>query len=155
MQNLSRWMTAGVGLALLVASAAVAQDKLALVQQRQDFMKSQGGDMGKISAWGKGQGDQKTALAAVDDLLAKRTKIADQFPAGTSDADFPGKSKAKADLWKNPDKVKTTIAGLEPAEQHLRETVQKGDAQAAAQEAGQVYRTNCNACHNDFRLPAS
>jgi cytochrome c556 len=157
MRNRAKWTTAGIGLALLLGSAAVGvtQDKLALVTQRQDFMKAQGGDFGKISAWAKGNADQAAALAAVDDLLARRPKIADQFPPGTSATDFPDKSKAKADLWSNKDKVAQYVADLLPAEQHLRATVQSGDAQAAAKEAGQVYRTSCNACHTPFRLPAT
>ena len=157
MRNRAKWTTLGLSVALLLtgAAAGVAQDKLALLTQRQDFMKAQGGDIGKIEAWAKGTADQKAALAAVDDLLARRTKIADQFAPGTSATDFPDKSKAKADLWSNPDKVKSLIDALEPAEKHLRETVQAGDAQAAAKEASGVYRTNCNGCHDSYRLPAS
>jgi cytochrome c556 len=157
MQKRAKWIILGVSAALLLGGAAVgvAQDKLALVTQRQDFMKAQGKDIGVIQNWAKGTADQKAALAAVDDLLARRPKIADQFPPGTSATDFPGKTRAKADLWSSPDKVKAYIDDLKPAEEHLRDTVQKGDATAAAKEAGDVFRINCNACHTPFRLPAA
>lgn len=130
----------------------VAQDKLAQVTARQDFMKAQGKDFGTISNWAKGKSDQKAALAAIDDLLKRQPEIIDHFPPGTSAEDFPGKSKAKADLWKNMDKVKESIAKVRTGEENLRATIEKGDAQAAGKEATAVYRNDCNSCHNSFRL---
>ncbi|MGH7088038.1 MAG: cytochrome c [Stellaceae bacterium] len=144
---------AAVAAVLLTGAAAgVAQDKLAQVTARQDFMKAQGKDFSTISNWSKGKSDQKAALAAVDDLLKRNPEIINHFPPGTSAEDFPGKSKAKADLWKNMDHVKESIAKVRTGEENLRATIEKGDAAAAGKQATAVYRNDCNSCHNSFRL---
>jgi cytochrome c556 len=143
---------AAAAMLLSGVAAGLAQDKLAIIKQRQDFMSAQGKDLQTIGKWGKGSADQKEAVAAIDDLLQRNAQIPDQFPPGTSADDFPGKSKAKADLWKDPGKVKELVADVKTAEEHLRTTVQSGDAKAAGAEASTVYRTNCNGCHNPYRL---
>jgi cytochrome c556 len=156
MKGYVRWGTVLAGAAALLISgvvAGVAQDKLAEVKARQDFMDAQGDDFRTIQNWGKGTADQQAALAAVDDLLKRQPEIANQFPPGTSADDFPGKSKAKPDLWKNMDKVTGITGELKNVEENLRNTIEKGDAQAAAAQAGGIYRKNCNACHDEYRVP--
>jgi cytochrome c556 len=150
-----KWTMIGAGAAAVLIggmAGGIAQDKMAEIKARQDFMEAQGKDIGKIAAWGKGKASKDDALKAVDDLLARAPRIHMQFPAGTSAADFPGKTKAKADLWKNLDKVPTIVASVKAEEEKLRGTIEKGDAQAAAKQASALYRGNCNSCHNSYRL---
>ncbi len=111
MRNRAKWTTAVIGLALLLGSAAVGvtQDKLALVTQRQDFMKAQGGDVEEDRRLGaRGARIRRRRSPRWTTSCARRPKIVDQFPAGTSATDFPDKSKAKADLWSDQDKVAST-----------------------------------------------
>ncbi len=153
MRNRAKWITAGVGLALLLGSGAVAQDKLALIGQRQDFMKAQGADVRAITQYSKGQGDQQAALKAVDDLLARAPKIVDQFPPGTSATDFPGKTKAKPELWTDWDKAKMIPATLQGEEVKLKAAIQSGDQKAVADQLGATGKAGCGACHSAYRLP--
>jgi cytochrome c556 len=155
MRNRAKWTTAVIGLALLLGSATVGvtQDKLALVTQRQDFMKAQGGDVKAISDFAKGQGDQQKALTAVNDLLARAPKIVDQFPAGTSAADFPGKTKAKPEIWTDQDKFKQIPVALQGEEVKLKAAIEGGDQKAVAAQLGATGKAGCGACHSTYRLP--
>jgi cytochrome c556 len=155
MRNRAKWTTAVIGLAVLLGSAAVGvtQDKLALVTQRQDFMKAQGADVKAIADFSKGEGDQQKALAAVNDLLARNPKIVDQFPAGTSATDFPGKTKAKPEIWTDQDKFKQIPVALQGEEVKLKAAIESGDQKAVAAQLGATGKAGCGACHSAYRLP--
>ena len=155
MHKRTKWTIVGVSAALLLggASAGVAQDKLALVIQRQDFMKAQGADVKAITEFSKGQGDQQAALKAVNDLLARAPKIVDQFPPGTSAADFPGKTKAKPEIWTDQDKFKQIPVALQGEEEKLKAAIETGDQKAVGAQLGATGKAGCGACHSTFRLP--
>jgi cytochrome c556 len=153
MRNLAKWTTVGVGMALLLGSAAVAQDKMALVTQRQDFMKAQGADVKAITDFSKGQGDQQKALTAVNDLLARAPKIKDQFPAGTSATDFPGKTKAKPEIWTDQANFSQIPMALQGEEVKLKAAIEGGDQKAVAEQLGATGKAGCGACHSKYRLP--
>lgn len=158
MRKLVRWSAMGaIAATVLLAGgvAGIAQDKMAEVKTRQDFMKAQGADVKQISDYGKGQGDQQAALKAVDDLLARAPKIDGLFPAGTSSADFPDKSAAKPEIWTDWDKVKLIPAKVQTEEEKLRDAVQKGDRQAVADQLGSLAKNGCGACHGDYRVKKS
>jgi cytochrome c556 len=147
----------GLAASVLLAGsiAGIAQDKLAQVKTRQDFMKAQGADVKTIVGFSKGQGDQPAALKAVDDLIARAPKIATLFPAGTSATDFPGKTAAKPEIWTDWDKVKMIPASLENEEQNLKKAIQGGDPKAVGAAIGAMNKNGCGACHGTYRLKTS
>ena len=132
--------------------AGIAQDKLALVTDRQTFMKAQGADSKAIADYSKGQGDQQAALKAIDDLLARNPKILAQFPPGTSAADFPGKSNAKPELWTEMDKVKMIPTHLQAEEEKVKAAIQSGNQQAVTDAMGGMVKNGCGACHGSYRV---
>jgi cytochrome c556 len=140
---------------MAIAFASVAQDKQAQIKLRQDFMEQQQKDVDAINAYVKGQGDKATALDKANDLIALAPKIVDQFPAGTSAKDFPGKTKAKPELWEEWDKAKLLPAKLRDAEEKLAQAIKTGTPQEVGLELRSVYRNNCTACHGPYRLPES
>ena len=156
MRKSMKWGAIGAGAAAILLSgvvAGVAQDKMGAVTARQDFMKAQGGDVKAISDYAKGQGDKAKATAAIDDLIARNPKILDQFPAGTSATDFPGKTYAKPDIWTDMDKFKMIPAALLTQETKLKEVIATGDAKAVADQLGATGKAGCGACHTTYRLP--
>ena len=131
-----------------------AQDKMAQVKARQDFMKAQGADAKAIVDYSKGEGDQAKALAAANDLVARSAKIVDMFPAGTSSEDVK-ESKAKPEIWKDWDKVKMIPSAMHAEEMKLIDEIKKGDQKAVGAQWGNVGKAGCGACHNNYRVKAS
>lgn len=154
MRRTYRWEGIVVVTALLLGSGiapGVAQDKLAVIKQRQDFMKAQGGDVKAVTAFVKGQGDQAAAEKAAEDLVSRSLQIPDLFVAGTSSADFPGKTYAKPAIWQNMDKVKAIVTTLHDEEVKLAAAIKGGDRTAAGAALGAAGRDGCGACHGEFR----
>lgn len=135
--------------------ASVAQDKQAQIKARQDFMERQQKDVDAISAYAKGQGDKATALDKANDLIALAPKIVELFPEGTSATEFPGKTKAKPEIWQEWDKAKLLPGKLRAAEEKLVDVINTGTPQQVGEEIRSVYRNNCNGCHGPYRLPES
>jgi len=154
MREAVRWGAFGASAAVVLLvglTAGVAQDKLAMVTQRQDFMKAQGGDVKAITDYSKGQGDQAKATAAIDDLIARNPKIDAQFVPGTSSKDFPDKSKAKPELWTDMAKVKEIPAALLVEEQKVKAAIASGDQKAVADALGSMGKNGCGSCHGAYR----
>ncbi len=143
-------MAAVIGLGTAIG---VAQDKEAIIKERRDTMKRQGDDFKTITDFIKGEGgvDQATALAKAQDLLTIAPKIPSLFPAGTSLTDFPGKTGAKPDIWKEPDKFKAVIPVLEGEEHKLVDAIKSGDKAAIGAQLGATGKNGCGACHTPFR----
>ncbi len=146
---------AAMGAALLGASAGLAQDKPAVVSDRQALMKSQGGATKAISDYAKGMGDQAAAQAAIDKLLAANAKIDGLFPAGTSSTDLPGKTAAKPAIWTDHDGFVKAIATLHDAEAAEATAIKSGVPADAAAGMGAIGKA-CGGCHSVYReKPAS
>jgi cytochrome c556 len=155
---LKSMLVAGVGAFLAVGSVGVfAQegDKLAAIKARQDFMKAQGADVKAISDFSKGQGDQAAATKAAEDLQARSQKITGVLVPGTSLADFPGKTKAKPELFTDTAKVKAIVAALQTEEGKLTTAVKGGDKQAVADQLAATNKAGCGACHGSYRVNKS
>lgn len=146
-------IAAGIALVLgtSVVNVSAQEDKLAAIKTRQDFMKAQGADVKAVTEYVKGQGKQAAALKAAEDLKARAPKILALFVPGTSATDFPGKTKAKPELWTNMDKVKAIPIALEAAEVKLVAAVKTGDRKQVGAALGGVGK-NCGACHGEYRL---
>ena len=154
MNQYARWASAGIALTMVMsigAAISVAQDKAAIVQERQTAMKGEGPNLRAILDYANDKGtDQAAALAKAQELLAVADKLPTLFVAGTSSKDLPGKSNAKPEIWQELDKFKALYATQKSGEQKLLEAIQKGDkagVQAGVSEVGK----NCSACHGSYR----
>jgi cytochrome c556 len=112
------------------AISSMAQDQVVVINERLDTMKRQGEDLRAIRDYVKGVGDQATALAKVNELLAIAPKLSSQFPPGTGMAEFPGKTNARPNIWQDWDKFKERPAALQSEEQKLAAAIKSGDKQA-------------------------
>ncbi len=135
--------------------AVVAQDKEAAIKLRRDTMKRQGDDFKAIQNFVKGEGDQATAMKAIEDLQSIAPKIVDLFPAGTGMDAFPGKTGAKPDIWKEWDKFKTIPTELQGFEQKLAEAIKSGDKAAVGTQLANTGKNGCGACHTSYREKVS
>ena len=148
---------ARIGLVAAVAAigfgavGSMAQDKEAAVKQRRDTMKRQGAGFKAIQDYVKGEGDQAAALAGINDLLAINPKIVDLFVPGTSTTDFPGKTGAKPEIWKEWDKFKMIPAALKGEEEKLADAIKSGDKQAVGAQLANTGKNGCGACHTPYR----
>jgi cytochrome c556 len=155
---MSKFMRAAVlGIAMAgivgIAAGVSAQDKAAVVKERQDTMKRQGGDLKYIADFAKGvSGDQATAVQKAEDLHSLSGKLLALFPPGTSDTDLPdAKTYAKPNIWTDQDNFKAIIAKLPPSEQGLIDAVKKGEKPMILAAIGNLGKNGCGACHSTYR----
>ncbi|HXZ02355.1 MAG TPA: cytochrome c [Stellaceae bacterium] len=141
--------------ALLAAGGdhAGAQDKGAIIKQRQALMKQQAEALKVIQNYVSGSADRDTAIAKVTELLTLPPKITDLFPPGTSMVEFPGATHAKPEIWGQWDRFKDVPSALRRAEQRLADAIKTGSKQDVLDELDTVGRTGCGACHTYFRAP--
>jgi cytochrome c556 len=143
-----------LGIAMVgIAAGVSAQDKAAVVKERQDTMKRQGGDLKYIADFAKGvSGDQATAEQKAEDLHSLSGKLLSLFPPGTSDADLPdAKTYAKPNIWTDQDNFKAIIAKLPALEQGLTDAVKKGEKPMILAAIGNLGKNGCGACHSTYR----
>jgi cytochrome c556 len=133
------------------AGSVMAQDKATIIKERRDTMKRQGDDLKAVQDYVKGEGDQATAVAKLNDLLAINGKIVTLFPPGTSMTDFPGKTGAKPAIWTEWDKFKTLPDGLKTEEEKLLTAVKSGDKTAIGAQLSATGKNGCGACHTPYR----
>jgi cytochrome c556 len=154
MYQYARWGGAGIALMTVMsigAAIGIAQDKAAVVQERQSSMKGEGPNLRAILDYANDKStDQATALANARELLAVADKLPTLFMAGTSSKDLPGKSNAKPEIWQELDKFKALYAAQKTGEQKLLEAIQKGDKAGVQSAVGEVGK-NCSTCHGAYR----
>jgi cytochrome c556 len=148
-----KWGTiaiAALGVAAL-GTAVVAQDKTGLVKDRQAFMKAQAADNKAINDYAKGMADKAAATKAIDDLLARNTKIVSLFVPGTSSTDLPGVSNAKAVIWTDHDHFTSIAASLHDLEVSQAALIKTGTPEAVGAAQANLGKTGCGGCHGTFR----
>jgi cytochrome c556 len=152
-------IAASITLAFSAAAVStVAQDKSSAIKERQDFMDAQQKAVGAINAFAKGTGERQPAIDGANKLVAMsdelNTKLAALFPVGTSNVDFPGKTRTKPEFWQNMDQIKKDLPKLHEADVKLVEVVKTADAATVGTAMTASYRDTCNAlCHNSYRAP--
>jgi len=157
---------AALGLALMGISAvciqAQAQDVNAVITQRQDAMKAQGKSLTAIRNFVEDKGDLATAQAAGAQLVQSLQSVPNLFPQKTSLAEFPGKTRAKPDIWAQWDKFVAADQTAAAQAQALSAALQGGDKAAITAALGNLARDvpgntptpgGCGACHAVFRGP--
>lgn len=136
-----------------VASVCLAQDKQAIIKERQALMKLQAEDLKAIQAYVSGETSRQTALAKASELLTLPPRIVGLFPPGTSIAEFPQGTHAKPEIWAEYERFKAVPSALIRAEQRLAEAVKTGSKQDVLDQLDAVGRSGCGACHTYFRAP--
>ena len=144
---------AAIALALGVSggAAVLAQDKEAVVKDRQQFMKSQGAALGGIKAYLDGNADLAKAQESAVQLASLAKQIPDKFPKGTGMADLPGKSGAKPAIWTEWDKFLEHQKTLVTETEKLVEATKSGDKAKIADQFAATGKNGCGGCHTPYR----
>ena len=150
-------LLAGVSFVAAIPAAwsqapAPAADPAAAVEKRQATMKQQGQSLAPIKKFTDGSGSREDAERAATQLVALTRSVPTLFPAGTSSADLPGKTRAKPAIWTERPKFEETAQSLAPQAEKLLAAVKTDDRAATAQQFQAVGRV-CGACHDAFREP--
>jgi cytochrome c556 len=140
-------------LAFGIAAAGSAVAQMDPIKDRQALMKTQGGAMGQLNKFAKGEEpyDAAKAAAAAAALVGTGPKIAALFPAGTQMGGGKGETWAKAEIWSDGAKFSAAIKAFEEQAAKLAAVAATGKDPMAAQLA-EVGKT-CGGCHTPFRQP--
>ena len=156
------FMAAAFGIAALGSGTASAQDVPTVVTQRQDAMKAQGRALTAIRNFVEDKGDLPAAQAAGGQLVQSLQGVQNLFPQKTSLTEFPGKTRAKAEIWAQWDKFVAADQAAVAQAQALNAALQGGDKAAITAALGNLARDvpgntptpgGCGACHAAFRGP--
>src|SRR5215472_4927478 len=82
-----------------LSGIALAQDKEAVLKNREALMKGQAKDLGNVKAYIDGKADLAQAEAGAANLTQSTRKIPEVFPPGTGGTDSEGKFAAKPAIW--------------------------------------------------------
>jgi cytochrome c556 len=88
-------------------------------------------------------------------LQANAAKIVEDFPAGSSMTEFPGKTYAKPEIWANFDDFKAAAAVLGTEAGKLADAAKSGDMAAFAAQYDATGEKGCGGCHTKFRQKKS
>jgi cytochrome c556 len=158
--------TVAIALAVAVAASgfgtAMAQDALQVIGKRQDTMKGQGKALGAIRAFLEDKGALPEAQAAGAGLVASLQSVPTLFPQKTSLVEFPGKTRAKAEIWAQWDKFNADARAAATQAEALNAALKTGDKAAIGTALGNLARDvpgttatpgGCGTCHAAFRGP--
>ena len=138
--------------AALVGSVALAADPMETIKARQDYYKSLGAVMKPMAGLAK-EFDAEAAKAEAAKLeAALAVDVGPFFAPGTSDAEFPGKTRAMAKLWDNMEDAGAKGKAMHEAAAEVIAAANAGDAAAFGVAFGKLGGT-CKACHDSYRVP--
>jgi cytochrome c556 len=129
-----------------------AQDKEAVVKDRQETMKAQGAAMGTIKKYIDGEADQAAAIKSAEDLAKIGPTLPSKFPKDTGNAQVPA-SYAKPTIWTESDKFLAAEKNLGVQVDKLVVAVKSGDKKAAADQFAITGKEGCGGCHTPYRIP--
>lgn len=149
---MKRFLFAAVPVICAVGLAAAAASPAETVKARQAYFQSLSDAMKGVAPLAKSF-DAEAAKAETAKLAAVlATDTAPLFAAGTSDADLPGETRAKAAIWQSMDDFAAKAQVMHTAGEALVAAADAGDASAFAAAFGQM-GGSCKACHDSYRLP--
>ena len=124
------------------------------VQARRGIMKAYGGNMKAIGGFLKaGKGSAADVAARARKMAAGAEKLKGLFPAGTSAADMPGKTRAKASIWKRKVAFDQAAEIMAVYAIRLADAADSGNKGAIGAAMGQLGKRGCGGCHSEFRGP--
>jgi cytochrome c556 len=131
--------------------AAVAQDKEAVVKNREALMKEQAKDLGAVKAYTEGKADLAQAEAGAADLTQTTNKIPGAFPPGTGGPDSEGKFATKPAIWSDWNKFLEAQKTAASKADALLAAVKSGNKTAVETAFADLGKNGCGACHETFR----
>jgi cytochrome c556 len=132
---------------MVVAMGSVqAQTPTQVQNVRQTGMDLAAGTFGNIRAVVAAKGKIKSLEFSGKSLARWATLIPSLFPAGSD----KGKTKAKAEIWTDPEGFKKDAMALASASETLAKAAHDDDATAVAAAIKPVAEA-CGACHKHFR----
>jgi cytochrome c556 len=134
-----------------LSGISLAQDKEAVLKDREAFMKGQGKDIGGVKAYIDGKGDLAQAEAGAANLTQSTKKIPDMFPPGTGGTDTEGKYTTKPAIWSDWNKFLEAQKIAAAKADALLVAVKSGDKAAIQTAFGDLGKNGCGACHETFR----
>ena len=145
-----------LGAALAIGMAAVsttsfAQDKEAVLKNRQETMKEQGKDIGAVKAYLDGKGDLAQAKTGAANLTQTTKKIPDLFPPGTGGPNPTGDYVAKSAIWTDWNKFLDAQKAAATKADALLVAINSGDKAAIEAAFNDLGKNGCGACHTAFR----
>jgi cytochrome c556 len=135
----------------VMIAAALAQDKEAVVKNREALMKEQAKDLGTVKAFTEGKADLVQAEAGAADLTQTTNKIPDAFPPGTGGPDSEGKFAAKPAIWSDWNKFLEAQKTAASKADALLAAVKSGNKTAVETAFADLGKNGCGACHETFR----
>jgi len=137
---------------MIAVTPSVADTEDDAIAARQGFMKLVYWEAGPLFGMAKGNVAYDAGAAATH---AANLQALYQYPytglfvPGTSKADRPGKTRAKAEIWQDRAKFEQAFANLQAAVAALAEVA--GDGQPALKAAVGGLGKACGGCHKPFR----
>ena len=147
------WVLAAAAVIVSVGlgGSALAQDKEAVLKNRQATMKEQGSDMENLKAYLDGKGDLAKAKSSAANLTQTTKKIPELFPPGTGGTSPDGDFIAKPDIWSDWNKFLDAQKTAAAKADALLVAVNGGDKPAIQSAYGDLGKNGCGACHTTFR----
>jgi cytochrome c556 len=139
----------GIALATAIGFAGVAglsQAQTDVIKQRQADMKANGASMKAINGILEANGSAAEVAAEATKINAKAMEIATLFPAGSDQGD----TKAKPEIWLNPDDFSTKLKALQDESAMLVTTAGGGDMAAVKAQYEKLGGT-CGGCHKVYK----
>jgi len=133
------------------AGFALAQDKEAVLKERQATMKEQGKDVGAVKAYLDGKGDLAQAKTSADNLTQTTKKIPQLFPPGTGGPSPDGDYVAKPEIWTDWNKFLDAQKAAAAKADALFVAVNGGDKSAIEAAFNDLGKNGCGGCHTTFR----
>lgn len=144
----------GAAAAIVVAGTAgfaLAQDKEAVLKERQATMKEQGKDAGAVKAYLDGKGDLAQAKTGAANLTQTTKKIPQLFPPGTGGPSPDGDYVAKPEIWTDWNKFLDAQKAAAAKADALLVAVNGSDKSAIEAAFNDLGKNGCGACHTTFR----
>lgn len=144
------------GIALGAGSAVLADEaQMAAVKERQELMKSIGGNAKTITDYlkeSKGTKEEAQAAAAKIGELAGEIPEAFKVEASLSEMDAVGKNRGKPEIWMSWDEFTGRAETLQQKAEALAASFD-GDMAAVQAAFGDMGKNGCGSCHDNFRGP--
>jgi cytochrome c556 len=132
-------------------AAALAQDKEAVIKNREALMKGQGKDLGSVKAYTEGKADLAQAEAGAASLAQSTKKIPEVFPPGTGGTNSDGKYATKPVIWTDWNKFLDAQKTASDKAAALLVAVKSGDKTKIETAFGDLGKNGCGGCHETFR----
>jgi cytochrome c556 len=126
------------------------------VKQRQELMKSIGGNTKKIADFlkeSKGTKEEAQAAAAKIGELAGQIPEAFKVEASLSEMDAVGKNRGKPEIWMEWEEFQEYAENLGNKAEALETSFQGDDIRAVQTAFGDMGKNGCGQCHEEFRGP--